>query len=483
MRVDAQVPRRDATGLPIGAGVVAAVRQQWRALSLATRFLVANLIALLIAAVVLGLWVGRQIESGVLARTATVTALYADSVVAPQLQQVRASGALDDQTNATLDRLLSRTDLGERIVSLKIWSTDGTLLYNPIRALVGQRFAVEGGLARAVSGEVAAELSDLSEAENSYEREHWSRLVEVYVPVRADRGGDLLAVMEVYQLPDELEAQIRESQLLSWAVVALTMALTYLLFAGIVRSGSDTIVRQASALRARVDELQRVLAENRRLQSRVAQAARRSTTLNERSRRRIGADLHDGPAQALALALLRLEDGPGHAPLSEADLLTVRAAVKDALVDLRAIAADLRMPALAALSVAEVAERAVHDHEHHAGTAVALEMAGLDRPAPLAIKIALLRTLQEALSNATRHGLGRDVRAHVWCDGTTLFLEVCDAGPGFDPAVPAEAERLGIEAMRERAELLGGTFAVDSAPQRGTTVRASWPLVDIEEDG
>src|SRR5439155_76838 len=93
------------------------------------------------------------------------------------------------------------------------------------------------------------------------------------------------------------------------------------------------------------------------------QAARRTTALNEQALRRIGADLHDGPCQALALALLRLEslreafharDG---SPL-EAEFGVIEAAVRDGLADVRAISAGLRLPELAPLRVAEVAERA-----------------------------------------------------------------------------------------------------------------------------
>jgi signal transduction histidine kinase len=206
-------------------------------------------------------------------------------------------------------------------------------------------------------------------------------------------------------------------------------------------------------------------------------------SLNERSRRRIGADLHDGPAQALALALLRLEDGPSRGPISDDDLVTVRRAVNDALVDLRSIAADLRMPALTHLSVAEVAERAVRDHEHHAGTKIALHLERMpEQVVPLAIKIALLRTLQEALSNATRHGLGRDVAVRLASDGVTLQLEVRDAGPGFAVTSVADGDHLGLEGMRERTELLGGTFSIESSVGNGTVVRASWPLAVAVED-
>jgi signal transduction histidine kinase len=53
---------------------------------------------------------------------------------------------------------------------------------------------------------------------------------------------------------------------------------------------------------------------------------------------------------------------------------------------------------------------------------------------------------------------------------------VADDGPGFNPDAAARSGRLGLAGMRERAELLGGSFEVDSAPGAGTTVRVWWPL-------
>jgi signal transduction histidine kinase len=104
--------------------------------------------------------------------------------------------------------------------------------------------------------------------------------------------------------------------------------------------------------------------------------------------------------------------------------------------------------------------------------------------APLAVKIALLRSVQEALSNATRHGAGQDVSVRVWLDGSMLCLAVSDQGPGFVPE-QAETEQtghLGLAGIRERAELLGGSFQVKAAPGRGAVVQVCWPLGDREAD-
>jgi signal transduction histidine kinase len=227
----------------------------------------------------------------------------------------------------------------------------------------------------------------------------------------------------------------------------------------------------------------RLLEKNRRLHDRVRQAAQRTTALNEQALRRIGADLHDGPCQALALALLRIETLHERVALRdgvEDDFHVIAAAVRDGLAEVRAISAGLRLPELAPLSVAEVAERALREHERRSGVAVQRHLDACDE-APLAIKIALFRTLQEALSNATRHGGGAAVAARVWTQGDELWLAVSDRGRGF---VPEQAElkgRLGLASMRERAELLGGSMWIETRLGHGTTVRLSWPLQEADD--
>jgi signal transduction histidine kinase len=227
-----------------------------------------------------------------------------------------------------------------------------------------------------------------------------------------------------------------------------------------------------ATIREQLSELSRLLNENAMLHDRVRHAAVRTAALNEQSLRRIGADLHDGPGQALALALLRL-DTPDTA---HAHFNALRRAVTDALADIRSIAAGLRIPELEQRSLLEVVTRAVREHERRSGTPVHLDIGELSAHSAFAVKLALFRALQEALSNATRHGGGREVTVRTWVADDWLWLTVADRGQGFRTSVPDAKGRLGLVSMRERAELLGGRFHVDSAPGRGTIVQLCWPL-------
>ena len=156
---------------------------------------------------------------------------------------------------------------------------------------------------------------------------------------------------------------------------------------------------------------------------------------------------------------------------------------------MRSVAAGLRLPELAPMTVEDIAARAVQDHERRTETRVSL--VGQDTPAsvPLSVKIALFRALQEALSNATRHG--GSTRVEVELGGTPgmdaggaagLALTVRDDGQGFDTAELGSGEGLGLAGIREQAEILGGTFSVTSTPGGGTELGVWWPLQASEPD-
>jgi hypothetical protein len=97
------------------------------------------------------------------------------------------------------------------------------------------------------------------------------------------------------------------------------------------------------------------------------------------------------------------------------------------------------------------------------------------------VKITLYRILQEALSNGFRHGDGAGQQVSLDCRDGHLLAEIADNGGGFDPRV-VSTEHLGLVGMRERVEILGGLFEMESAPGRGTVIRTRLPL-ETPEDG
>jgi len=116
------------------------------------------------------------------------------------------------------------------------------------------------------------------------------------------------------------------------------------------------------------------------------------------------------------------------------------------------------------------------------GVAVDLRLDGLAaEPLPPLLQTTVYRVLQEALTNVARHARARSVRVRLLRDEATVELRVQDDGVGLDPTAGAEAaagdrRRLGLQGMRERAALLGGSIEVESEPGAGTTITAHFPL-------
>jgi len=456
-------------------------------LSLSQRFFLANLAILLVAGLAVGVWIGNQLERSIVDRTASVTALYVESIIEPSVASLADGGELTPEEIETLDSHLASSALSERVRSLRLWSRDGEVIYSPYAKLIGQRFPVEGHLAEAWAGEVVTEMDDLSGEENEWERQYWDRLLEMYIPVRERGTEDIIAVAEFYLPPKDIDDQVAQARLTAWGLVTLAIVLAGLLLWRVVKRGSDTIQRQEAALSRQVDELTDLLEENAELNGRVHSAAERTTTLNERSMRRVSSDLHDGPAQMLSLAMLRLDRLQQRAqqgdPPSAVEIAEVEDVLQEAMTDMRAVAAGLRLPELTSMTAEEVAARAVEDHERRSDADVQLDAHDMPPDVPLPVRIALFRAMQESLSNATRHG-GVDV-VQVELHGKTssgrsgragLLLVVRDAGTGFDPSILASNEGLGLAGIREQAEVLGGTFAISSAPGAGTELHVWWPV-------
>jgi len=453
-------------------------------LNLAQRFTLTSLAVLLAGMVGLGAWVGQQIQSGVVNRSGATTALYVDSFVAPLLQELGGSRELSSQNVETLNKLLAETSLGRQIIAFKVWDLNGKVVYSTEPSAIGKTFPMHDPLIRASQGEVSSRLS-VEEAENAPQRAINAEFLEIYSPVRLTGTNQIIAVAEYYQAVDEFQAEIATAQQRSWLIVAGVMSLIFILLSGFIRWASDTIEQQRLALNQQITQLTGLLAQNKLLNERVKRAAANVATTNERFLRRIGSELHDGPAQDLGLALLELDAVLGHLekeplprdPKPVEQTAKIQALLQNTLKEMRAIAAGLGLPHLAELSLEETVVRAVRAHERRTGTRVELTADAVPEDASLPVKITVYRLVQEALNNAYRHAGGAGQEVRVAGAGESLSIEVCDQGPGFEVRPSREPDgHLGLAGMQERVESLGGLFQIRSKAGEGTHVAVILPL-------
>jgi signal transduction histidine kinase len=194
-------------------------------------------------------------------------------------------------------------------------------------------------------------------------------------------------------------------------------------------------------------------------------------------RRRIARDLHDIVLQDLSGALqsLRLTHLQSRSSGAEVDLAEELEALRRASLGLRSAVYDLRdeqeRPFLESVeSLVELNRRATPEREIR----LVVEEEFL-QVIPRGESVELLRVLQEALRNARRHSGARNVEVKLRTENGEILLEVSDDGRGFD-VTSVRAGGVGLSAMRERIEGLGGTLAIYGRPGEGTRVVVNIPL-------
>jgi signal transduction histidine kinase len=209
---------------------------------------------------------------------------------------------------------------------------------------------------------------------------------------------------------------------------------------------------------------------------------------HEEERARIARELHDSVAQTLlkiiysaGFALDFLKEDPAFV-VEEIEEVQQRA--KDCLRELRVIMSNLRPTPLDILGLKETILRYAEQYEEEYAISTSVDLKGLDSIPP-SVELTVFRILQEELANVRKHSNADSVRISLETSQGDVILTVEDDGVGFDPkTLPAEQDggkHMGLMAMRERAELLGGNLIIASQPGEGTRITVSLPMISGSE--
>ncbi|WLR95326.1 sensor histidine kinase [Shinella zoogloeoides] len=455
----------------------------WGRQSLARQFFIVGSAFSFGAMAVVGLFVTHLIENAVTRNAAASTALYVDSIIAPVLPDMASSEILDETSSRALDETLAQGPLGQRLKAFRLWSPDGRILYSSDPAQIGKQFTPSEDLQKAFSGELVAEFDELDDVESAAERESGLPLLEIYSPLLQPWSGEVVAVTEFYELAEGLKVDLSVARWQSWSAVAAVTLAFFLTLSAIVFRGSKTISHQSRELESRIAELTHLLSQNDALKSRIQRAAAATTALNESYLRTVGADLHDGPAQLVAFAALRVDSGllsdPGTSKeRREKEVSIIKASLDEAMSEIRTICTGLVLPHVESVSLAEMLEELLNSYRARTGKTVELRNRATIKALPVAAKICIYRFIQESLNNGYKHaaGLGQWVNIAQYDDG--IEVQVGDAGPGLSQ-LNSGGSGIGLAGMRDRVESLGGTFHVAPAPA-GTIVTMTLPLHNME---
>ena len=212
-----------------------------------------------------------------------------------------------------------------------------------------------------------------------------------------------------------------------------------------------------------------------RLESARREAARTALAAQESERLRVAQELHDEIGQSLTAVTIKAERAAdGDAGAAPEALRDVADSVRDSLDEVRRIARELRPEALDDLGLVNALIALCNRMSTQEGPLIRRELQGRLPPLPAEVELVLYRVAQESLTNALRHANARSVTVWLEGDAESVALRVRDDGDGMPRRLPSGTA--GLAGMRERALLVGGRFAIESVPRRGTEVRLRIPL-------
>jgi signal transduction histidine kinase len=482
------------------APLIAELRARWTAASLAAQFAVAAAAVIGISMALLGSWVAGRIERGVIDHAAASESLHMDIFIEPHLQDLTQGNELSEASKKALAGLISVTSHDQKFVDVKVWGKYGTQIYaaagEPSQAATaGISTSLPAStllmIGRAWDGAIQSVYGDAeTDAAARAGLKPRDSVLRVFSPMHATGTNRVIAVAELDATNPGLATGLQRARLQTTGIVGLLSLAMLASLSSIVRRGSKMISDQRLALQSRVNELTEALATNAGLQADIIDINRRATDRNDKALRRIGAELHDGPVQLIALSLLRLEslklpELSGVERRNYDNLDAIESALRDALKEIRDLCSGLALPNLEGVSVSKVINYAIMNHERRSRTRVTRDGSGdLNTPAPPLVLMCIYRFIQEGLNNAVKHGGGKDQKVIAEFDGKKLDVTVSDGGPGLaggpvDPERFASGHGLGLAGLKDRIESLGGHFALSSIPGQGTQLSASLDMTTL----
>ncbi len=242
---------------------------------------------------------------------------------------------------------------------------------------------------------------------------------------------------------------------------------------------------EVGGLAQQFDDMADALAQNvgvlRELAQRNADLAQQAEQAAIQAERvRLSRDLHDDIAQRLfslsvssaALPDLIRRDQQAGVEQSAA----IASLAEQTLLDLRALLIELRPSRVLQRGLSNALQELVNEWQAANQTRVDCSIMLAGGHIPASVEDALYRITQEALNNIAKHAHATSVQVSLLEGRRQITLSVTDNGQGFDPTQIANQGKFGLISMRERAQVLGGTLAIESDTTRGTTLRITLPL-------
>jgi signal transduction histidine kinase len=463
--------------------------------TIVVKFALTSLVVFVVIGIAITNFRASDVRAREESRAGVRSELVAKEIVRPLLVGVDLSRPLTGEALAGLDERIHGMRLTDpRFIRVKVWATDGTVIYSDDPVQIGQHPDVGSDLAEAIGGTLQNEISDLSADENAEERMIAERLFETYVPVRFSEDGPVEAVVEVYQdyavIQNEVDRLARTLTIsLGLGLLALYLAMLPVMV-GVTRTlrrQNQTLADQAERLGELLEHEQQTVAELReldRLKGDFVAAASHELRTPLTSIRGYVAMLKDAnrdadPTTKEAVAAIERQSSR----LLRLVTNVLRASRVETGVDEDAI---------------EPVDLARMMQEVRSDFLDASDRIRVEVPDGLPIVRCDRERLVEIATNLVDNALKYSPRAEpvilsAGVGAEELFIRVSDRGSGIDPHdVPRIFDRffqldgsatrmhggvgLGLHIVRGLVESMEGRIKVDSAPSIGSIFTVSIPL-------
>jgi signal transduction histidine kinase len=245
----------------------------------------------------------------------------------------------------------------------------------------------------------------------------------------------------------------------------------------------ERVARVLSMGLVRVADLEQI----RNYQVQLRTLASELTLAEERERRRIARDLHDGIGQTLLVSRMKLRGPRVSSSLPELARSMDEACefIDQAIQSVRSLTFELSLPILYELEFGAAMEWLVEQIQEQHDVQIDLEDDGQPEKMDEEVTVLLFRTVRELLINVVKHAQAHSVRVSIRKDDSGIRIEVEDDGVGFDTSQidfgrASDKGGFGFFSIRERLNFLGGNFQVESEPGQGTRAVLTAPL---KQDG
>ena len=203
-------------------------------------------------------------------------------------------------------------------------------------------------------------------------------------------------------------------------------------------------------------------------------------TAQEAERQRLSRQMHDGPAQALSnfilqteIAMRLLDADPAQA---KEELARLKTSAMSNFQKVRNFIFELRPMMLDDLGLVPTLRKYTEALKEQNSQELTVVVTGTERRLDAYLEAMIFRAVQELLGNALRHSQASSIRLQIDLGRDVARISVEDDGKGFDPETVRAGNSLGLKLIQERAEMLGGSFEIDTAVGKGARIGFSVPL-------